>query len=342
MKRPLLTLLITLDYQLQNLIIRLCQKLLFSRQNLTNIHKILIWRGGSLGDNICALPAFASIRQNFPEAQIDILTNSRGSQLVSLRELMAPSIIDHVFNLFPLTLREKLSLFKSLQSQQYDLFIEIPENLATLSIELRNMMIAKFLGISTAFGWEIASTRRFKKHQATVIQFENEIQRLLNLLSKQHLQVGPLQYPLGFTKKDQTHLKRHLREKALLNKEKNIALVVGAKRKANQWPIAYFREVADYLISKGLNILLVGGKADHMLAEQLVYDPKIHNFCGQFTPLESGILLQYCCLTITNDTGPMHLSYAVGTPVIAIFSARDYARNHQSKALRVFPHGKIK
>jgi heptosyltransferase-3 len=28
--------------------------------------------------------------------------------------------------------------------------------------------------------------------------------------------------------------------------------------------------------------------------------------------------------TISNDTGPMHLSYAVGTPVIALFSSRDF------------------
>jgi ADP-heptose:LPS heptosyltransferase len=35
--------------------------------------------------------------------------------------------------------------------------------------------------------------------------------------------------------------------------------------------------------------------------------------------------MKYCKLVISNDTGPMHLAYAVGTPLIAIFSSRDYA-----------------
>ncbi len=326
MKRLMLSLFIQGNYKLQNLILQLWQKILFSRHNRKRIQKILIWRGGSLGDNICALPAFAVIRQNFPKAQIDILTNSRDSHLVSLNELIASEIIDTVFNFFPFTLRQKWSLFQSLRTEQYDLFIEIPENLATLRVELRNMMIARFLGIPAAFGWQVASTKSFRKHQAQIIQFENETQRLLNLLKKNDLKIGSRTYPLGFTEKDFLHVKTQLSGKFLLEKEKNIALVIGAKRKANQWPLEYFAEVARYLIAKDLNIFLVGGKEDHALAKRLVFNRRIHNFCGQFTPLESGVLFQFCRLTLTNDTGPMHLSYAVGTPVIALFSARDYAQ----------------
>ncbi len=314
------------NYRLQNRIIGILQRLFFQDYDKGNIRKILVWRGGSLGDNICALPAMHAISQNFPEASIDLLTNSRGAHLVSLEQLIAPGIINQVFNLFSLSFQQKFFLLQSLKEYQYDLFIEVPENLATLRIELRNMVIAKFLKIPFGFGWEIASSRLFKKYQARVVEFENETQRLLNILKKNQLLVTQKKYPLGWSEIDRVYVKKKLKEKSLLDDKQNIAFVVGAKRSANRWPIHYFEEVIRYFISQQFNILLIGGKEDFALAETLVFDEKVHNFCGSLTPLQSGLVFQHCRLTISNDTGPMHLSYAAGTPVIAIFSARDYAQ----------------
>ncbi len=48
------------------------------------------------------------------------------------------------------------------------------------------------------------------------------------------------------------------------------------------------------------------------------------SFAGKLTPIQSSVLLSRCFLAISNDTGPMHLSYAVGTPVLGIFSSRDF------------------
>jgi ADP-heptose:LPS heptosyltransferase len=42
------------------------------------------------------------------------------------------------------------------------------------------------------------------------------------------------------------------------------------------------------------------------------------------SPAQSAVLLSKCVIAISNDTGPMHLSYVVKTPVIGIFSSRDF------------------
>ncbi|MBF0288646.1 MAG: glycosyltransferase family 9 protein [SAR324 cluster bacterium] len=322
----MVTWLIQWNYRLQNRIITILQQIFFRPYDKNSVKKILVWRGGSLGDNVCALPAMNAISENFSLASIDLLTNSRGAHLVSLQQLIAPGIIGNVFNLFPLSFQQKFLLFQFLRAHEYDLFIEIPENLATLRVEIRNIAIAKLLGIPSGFGWEVASSRLFKKYQAKVIPFENETQRLLNILERNQLWVTEKKYPLGWSDTDRDCIKKKLKEKSLLDKNKNIGFVVGAKRKANRWPIQYFEEVIRYLIAQGFNIFLIGGKEDFSLAATLVFDKKVHNFCGSLTPLQSGILFQYCRLTISNDTGPMHLSYAAGTPVVAVFSARDYAQ----------------
>ena len=93
---------------------------------------------------------------------------------------------------------------------------------------------------------------------------------------------------------------------------------------SNRWPIEYFRNVALYFSKKGFNIIIIGGQEDQALAEQLLNISNIYDFTGKLTPMQSAVMIKNCRQTLSNDTGPMHLSYAVETPVVAVFSARDY------------------
>jgi len=52
--------------------------------------------------------------------------------------------------------------------------------------------------------------------------------------------------------------------------------------------------------------------------------PRIVNWAGSLSVLESAEALRRCTLYLGNDTGIMHLAAAVGTRCIAIFSARDH------------------
>jgi len=100
-------------------------------------------------------------------------------------------------------------------------------------------------------------------------------------------------------------------------------MVVGAKRAQNRWPIAYFKALAHIFLEKNYRVLLLGGPEDAALAQQ-IQGTDVWHLCGKLTPLETAEVMKYCQLVISNDTGPMHLSYAVGTPVVALFSSRDY------------------
>ncbi|MFN3874262.1 MAG: glycosyltransferase family 9 protein, partial [Ignavibacterium sp.] len=143
-------------------------------------------------------------------------------------------------------------------------------------------------------------------------------------MEKNGLRSFGLIYPLGLNSEIKSKIEGLIEDKRLKEKDKNIGMVVGAKRPQNRWPIEYFKEVADYLINQNKNILLFGGPEDFELAKQIKGN-NVFNFCGKLTPLETAEMMKYCKLIISNDTGPMHLAYAVGTPLIAIFSSRDYA-----------------
>lgn len=313
-------LIIISDYWIKNSLLKFFQFLLFRNKNISGAKRILIFRTGSLGDSICALPAIYSIRKNFPEAQIDILTNAGAENLVSIGSLINRSLFNEIINYFGI---ENKLLFKILKEKKYDLFIQLPQYYSGFIRQTRDIFISKAIGAKYAFGWQIDSTRFLAKFQERLIEFENERDRLINILLKNGLKSYGLVYPLEITSEIESKIESVLQEKRLKFKDQNIGMVVGAKSKHSLWPIKYFMEVADHLLKKGYNILLFGGPDDIERAEQITGD-NVFNFCGKLTPLETAEMMKHCKLVISNDTGPMHLTYAVGTTVMAIISGRNY------------------
>jgi len=319
-KERIIQKIIVWQYYLLNLILLTLQKLLFTNKNLLQSNKILIFRTGSLGDSVCALPAFASIKKNFPSAHIDILTNAGAANLVSLDKIIEKNLFNEFINYSAFDIKQ---LFKLLREKRYDLIIQLPQDQATLWRQVRDIVFFRLTGIKKGLGWQIAATRFVAKHQSRLISFYNERERLLNILERNALKNFGLLYPLGITEEIEIKIMSMIKSKNIEIKENNIGMVVGAKRQQNRWPIEYFNEVAGYLQQKDFKILLFGVEEDFELTYRITGE-SVFNFCGLLSPLQTAGMMKYCKLVITNDTGPMHLSYAVGTPVIALFSGRDY------------------
>ncbi len=94
---------------------------------------------------------------------------------------------------------------------------------------------------------------------------------------------------------------------------------------AKRWPVERYRELVYKLVhERNAQVLLIGGSDDVALNQSLLNEldiPKgsVLNLAGKTNFGESAALLQRCALFIGNDSSPMHLAAAVGTPVIAIF-----------------------
>lgn len=318
----MIQLLIELDYSLKNGLLRLLTRGLFQRAEPTRVRRILVLRVGALGDGVCALPALAAIRANFPEATIHLLTRTGGDSRVSLAELVSPEAVDDVLDFEKADLRR---LTGELRCQRYDLFVELAQSHARFRDQLRHLLWAKWVGFPAAFGWEITATRLFRQLQERTRNFPNERTRLLAMLARNGLQGTEREvFPLAICLADELVVESRLTRQNLGDASRNVALVLGASRPQNRWPLTSFQQTTRWLLGRGLRVLLVGGPEDAPLAAQLATHPDVHDFTGQFTPLQSAVLLKNCRLCVANDTGTMHLAYAVGTPVVALFSARDY------------------
>jgi heptosyltransferase-2 len=96
---------------------------------------------------------------------------------------------------------------------------------------------------------------------------------------------------------------------------------------AKRWPVERFIAAAREIQQRTNCVWLVlGGKGDLAVANQIesgIQNSKFKtiNLAGQTSLRELMSLLQLCRVLLTNDTGPMHVAAALGTPVVVPFGS---------------------
>jgi heptosyltransferase-2 len=95
-----------------------------------------------------------------------------------------------------------------------------------------------------------------------------------------------------------------------------IALAPGSIWGTKRWP--YYAELAAALDRP---CVVVGGAEDRSLAEAIVAATpgRTVSSAGQLALRASAALIQRAAVLVTNDSAPLHLATAVGTPVVALF-----------------------
>ncbi len=107
-----------------------------------------------------------------------------------------------------------------------------------------------------------------------------------------------------------------------------IALHAGAtNHPAKRWPPQRFAELAGALARRSASVVLIGGPAERELARQLrmlaPHPEQVKNLTGETSLQDLAALLAAADLLVANDSGPMHVAGAVGTPVVALFGPTD-------------------
>lgn len=291
-------------------IILILSRLLFKHNNSCN--NILINRDGAFGDSVVAIPAISIIRQNFPNANIDLLSiNDNG---VSFKDLsLSPSLVN---NIFTVEKKQRKALLKELKKTNYDLFIQLPQNIGIYKT-IRNILLVRFyLNICNGFGWDSGRVKSFMSLQKKYSIIPTETERFINTLKQNNL-TGNIEYPLE-TKKPKESV---IQEKLLSTKP--IVFLIGGKLQPKKWPLDNWVSLAK-LIGQQNNILILGGKDETEEAKYIVAKTEnTRSFCGELTIPELLYVLTKASVAISLDTGAMHLCDAAGTKTIALFSTRD-------------------
>ena len=99
-----------------------------------------------------------------------------------------------------------------------------------------------------------------------------------------------------------------------------VAMAPGAVGPSKRWPVDYYAEVARRLAADGITVWVLGNRAEAPLADAIVVaaGARAHNLTS--SDLRDAILaLKAARVSISNDSGLLHVAAAMGTPTISIF-----------------------
>lgn len=270
----------------------------------TVAQKILVFSFSFIGDAVLSTAIIRPLRCRFPGAKISFLVGVRAFDLLAGdpqidQVLLYDNRGEHAGG------RGKTRLIKALRGERFDLIVD-----------LRDSIWSRFIG-GKHWGMPL---RGKGMHAAT---------RYLDVLQRHGLDTDGARPQLRFTNQELAVREGFLTENGIASNCILIGIHPGGNWRYKLWQPENFARIADVLCEKwAAQILLFGGPEERPLQTRvadlmrrqpiIVKEPKLRRVA---------MLIEACNLYLGNDTGPMHIAAAVGTPVIAIFGSTNHHRS---------------
>lgn len=292
---------------------------------------ILVYKTGNIGDIICAIPSLLAIRKAYPDARLTILSSPGPRGRLGAKEILeGANYIDELIVYYQEDLKDKKKrqeLFKRLQKEKFDLFIQFPDEIVHVRTLFRNILFAKLLGVRSAVGFRVRTIQLFKKAQVRWTLEESEARALLDILRTSGLPLEEeLEFRLPIGEKEKRKVDKIL-ERIQEEKVPIVCLGPGGKTPAIRWPKERFAGIGAYLQTKHKAfIIIIGGREDRALVEEIrngMDKKRSLALPGELSILESAELIQRCSFVVANSTGPIHVAAALGIPAVGIYSIRE-------------------
>ena len=282
----------------------------------SNIHKILIIRMFGVGDAVLVSSIISKLKSD-NDIQVSVLATGETKGIFQLSEA------DKIFSFNISNPNCFLKVMEDLRKERFDAIIDT-EQFANLS------SLVQFI-LKSSYGMGFDQPTRRKMYDKT-IQFNPNIHTLhafQHLFSELgfHIKLNHL-LPLKVSSQDRKLVSSYLLK--LPKKKLLIGIHPGTGDTAIQrrWMPERFAKVADHLISNyNANLVLTGTNAERQLLEHIAKSMK-HKpiILTTFTLPQFVALTEKFDLFISNDTGPMHISAAMGTPTLGLFGPNTPAR----------------
>lgn len=298
---------------------------------------ILILNLTRMGDLVQSTPLIAGLREKYSDAKITLVVSSDFAEF-SKRVPGVDEII--VFNLkqFEHELgtgkKSWVSIYRYLEDFLDGISSKAHDYLVNLSHSRLSAFMIQYLGIKNRCGFGCNEAgERFTEHpwmEYFGTEPFNRIYNPFNLveifarcadvrLDGKAISVGT--FPEDFSEADVILSQENISEDEVL-----IGMQAGSSLEGRRWPAQSFARLADLLAEKfKARIILFGVKSEFPLAEEVIrhsrFKHRLVNLAGRTSLSQMVGLLKKCRYLVTNDTGPMHIAAALGTPVVGLFFA---------------------
>ncbi|BBB33584.1 heptosyltransferase [Thermotomaculum hydrothermale] len=293
------------------------------------IEKILVCRLSAIGDVVRTVPSVAALRKIFPDCKIDWLVEDRCAQIITGLEY-----IDNL-KIVPRRKWKRLGLLSKIkgyfnfinseiESEDYDLFVDFHGI-------LKSGLYGYFAKIPVRLGYRkpiakelntLFTNYKIEKVEKKLSRYERNF--LIPLHFDKNLKQEKAKLPIG--EDNRKFAEEWLKENGL--SEKEYAFIypgTSAKGRYKRWMPENYGKLCD-LIYRKLNLpCVIGwGPGEEEIVEKLVSSAKNRVYVLPLTTMKQlSAFIEKAKIFIGGDTGPMHISSLVNTPVVTIFGPSD-------------------
>jgi lipopolysaccharide heptosyltransferase II len=267
--------------------------------------KILIIRMSSIGDIVLSTSFLKSVKQKYPNAEIHFLIKKEFAELVKNHPL-----INNIISFDKkLGIRGLFSLGKLLRNNDYDVIFDIHSVFRTrvLSLFLRRNLFKQI---------RKPRFRRFMLFYTHQNYFERSFShiKMYHTLLDQDKTFPPTNLFIDRNEDEMT--KVFLKENDI---GKNyIAIVPGAAWSQKQWSIENYNKLMRKLIDSFKSKIVILGSTNDIICDQIIKNDNIINLKDKTSLRMAMGIVKHAQHTLGSDTGLLHISEAMGTPVTMI------------------------
>ncbi len=306
-----------------------------------DVKRVLIYRLGSLGDMVVALPALHLVARVFPDAERRMLTNVPiNAKAPAAAAVLEGSGLVHGYFKYSVgtrSLRELASLWWQLVRWRPQVLVYMAASRGVEAAK-RDARFFSLCGIRRQIGVPLTVAMQENFVAGTDGSLEPEAHRLVRNLAE--LGDGRLDDPASWDlrlsaaeiSKAKAEIAKARAEIGAAGELPLIAISIGTKLQVNHWGAENWGKLLGALAVAfpGHSLVATGAAEEFEATEAALAEwrkvsansASAVNLCGRLTPRESAAVMAQARVFIGHDSGPTHLAAAVQTPCVAIFAAR--------------------
>lgn len=283
--------------------------------------RIIIVRMDRVGDVVLSSPAIKAVRDAYPNSRIAVLVRPYAREVVDGNPCI-DEVITYDKSGKEKGLFGKIRFIARLKNKKFDLAIILhPKNSSHILVFLAG--IPKRLGYDKKSG--VLLTKRIPHTKQYGLK--HEIDYVLDLLRYIGIKSSGMSLHMPVNRLSEERIKDIFDKNGISPNDPVIVIHPAASCRSRRWALERFAKASDALAEKyGARIVIISGPGDDkIMGDKVAASMKSGplNLAGKTSISDIASILRRSKLLISNDSGPVHISCAVGTPVISIFGRKD-------------------